>query len=118
MGFSGKKWEVIGDRGIYRNYGRYTLSWGLLITKRQRAELTISNKYRIRNMLPYVEFIQIVMISLQDEKERLGVFMEDVAFLSFSTDKHITSLNNVIQRTIVCSLGDACTSTSHCHLIG
>ncbi len=29
MGFSGKKWELIGDRGIYRNYGRYTLSWGL-----------------------------------------------------------------------------------------
>ncbi len=31
MGFSGKKWELIGDRGIYRNYGRYTLPWGLFI---------------------------------------------------------------------------------------
>ncbi len=30
MGFSGKKWELIGDRGIYRNYGRYTLSWAYL----------------------------------------------------------------------------------------
>ncbi len=29
MGFSGKKWELFGDRGIYGNYGRYTLSWGL-----------------------------------------------------------------------------------------
>ncbi len=29
MGFRGKKWELVGDRGIYRNYGRYTLSWGL-----------------------------------------------------------------------------------------
>ncbi len=30
MGFSGKKWELIGDRGIYRNCGRYILSWGLM----------------------------------------------------------------------------------------
>ncbi len=26
MGLSGKKWELVGDRGIHRNYGRYTLS--------------------------------------------------------------------------------------------
>ncbi len=34
MGFSGKKWELIGDRGIYRNYGRYTLLWGLWLAPR------------------------------------------------------------------------------------
>ncbi len=29
MGVSGRKWELVGDRGTYGKYGSYTLSWGL-----------------------------------------------------------------------------------------
>ncbi len=41
MGFSGKKWELIGDRGIYRNYERYTLSWGLCMEAQNNASILL-----------------------------------------------------------------------------
>ncbi len=39
MGFSGKKWGLVGERGIYRNDRRYTLSWG---HQRMRGQGTIN----------------------------------------------------------------------------
>ncbi len=68
MGFSGKKWELVGDRGIYRDYGRYTLSCGLYILECEMTHTHFGPHMDVNDPGVFKEAASRVNVTMKDQQ--------------------------------------------------